>query len=76
MSEKNRQIASPGSIRAICKAWLMENGYDGICRQEMECGCSVHDLMPCDSPGMTGCVPAHKELQADGDWLMVSGKRK
>ena len=23
-----------------------------------------------------GGVPAHKELQADGDWLMVSGKAK
>jgi len=30
--------------------------------------------MPCDSPGLNTCVPAHKELQDDGDWLMFPGK--
>jgi hypothetical protein len=66
--------ASPCSIPAICAAWLTENGYDGLCDPTMECGCSVIDLMPCDSPGLNTCVPAHKELQDDGDWLMFPGK--
>jgi len=65
---------SPCSIPAICAAWLTENGYDGLCDPTMECGCSVIDLMPCDSPGLNTCVPAHKELQDDGDWLMFPGK--
>ena len=66
--------ASPCSIPAICAAWLTANGYDGLCDPGVECGCSVLDLMPCESPGLNTCVPAHKELQDDGDWLMFPGK--
>ena len=66
--------ASPCSIPAICAAWLTANGYDGLCDLDIECGCSVIDLMPCDSPGLNTCVPAHKELQDNGDWLMFPGK--
>jgi len=66
--------ASPCSIPAICAAWLTANGYDGLCDPDIECGCSVIDLMPCNSPGLNTCVPAHKELQDDGDWLMFPGK--
>ena len=66
--------ASPCSIPAICAAWLIENGYDGLCDPTMECGCSVIDLMPCDRPSLNECVPAHKELQDDGDWLMFPGR--
>ena len=65
---------SPCSIPAICSAWLTANGYDGLCDPGVECGCSVLDLMPCESPGLNTCVPAHKELQDDGDWLMFPGK--
>ena len=65
---------SPCSIPAICAAWLTANGYDGLCDPGVECGCSVLDLMPCESPGLNTCVPAHKELQDDGDWLMCPGK--
>ena len=65
---------SPTTIPAICAAWLKENGFDGLCDPEMECGCSVLDLMPCSTPGLNTCVPAHKELQDDGDWLMFPGK--
>jgi hypothetical protein len=62
------------SIPAICAAWLVENGYDGLCDPDAGCrGCSVIDLMPCRSPGINTCVPAHKELQDDGDWLMFPG---
>ena len=62
------------SINAICAAWLRENGYDGLCDAEMECGCSIVDLMPCELPGFDRRVAAHKELQNDGDWLMFPGK--
>ena len=65
---------SPCSIPAICAAWLTSNGYDGLCDPDIECGCSIIDLMPCHSPGLNTCVPAHKELQDDGDWLMFPGR--
>ncbi len=64
----------PKTIPAICAAWLKEHGYDGLCDEAIECGCRVDDLMPCDSPGMTTCVPAHEEIQDDGGWLMRPGK--
>ena len=53
------------TIPAICTAWLKANGYDGLCDPEMACGCSVLDLMPCATPRLNACVPAHKELQDD-----------
>src|SRR4030067_2832031 len=62
------------SINTICAAWLKENGYDGLCHPVIECGCSILDFMPCESPGFNTCVAAHKELQNDGDWLMFPGK--
>jgi len=62
------------TIPAICAAWLTANGYDGLCDPGVECGCGVLDLMPCATPGLNTCVPAHKELQDDGDWLMFPGK--
>ena len=67
-------VASDCTIPAMCAAWLKDNGYDGLCDPEMECGCSVIDLMPCDMPGLNTCVPAHKEMQNDGDWIMLPGK--
>jgi hypothetical protein len=72
--DQGEASAIPCFIPAICAAWLTANGYDGLCNTDIECGCSVIDLMPCDSPGMNSCVPAHKELQDDGDWLMFPGK--
>jgi len=64
------------SVCTICLDWLKENGYDGLCNPDIECGCSVLDLMPCKYPDLKKCVPAHKELQDDGDWLMFPGKLK
>jgi len=64
----------PDSIIKITAKWLEKNGYDGLCDPDIECGCQNCDLMPCDSPGLMTCRPAHKEMQDDGDWLMFPGK--
>ena len=63
-------------IREIVVSWLEQNGYDGLCNPDVECGCPNKDIMPCDTPDLRECVPAHGELQADGDWLMFPGKVK
>ena len=68
--------ANPCSIIGICEAWLTANGYDGLCDPVMECGCGVDDLMPCRSPGLTTCVPAYRELQSDGSWLMFPNRQE
>lgn len=73
MEETNEPVDI--SVRTIVSSWLKDNGYDGLCFPDMECGCPVHDLMPCDCPDHALCVAAHKELQDDGDWLMFPGKK-
>ena len=47
----------PVTVKDIIISYLKSNGYDGLCN--VECGCGVDDLFPCDRPE-EGCVPAHK----------------
>lgn len=64
------------TICEIVEAWLVANGYDGLCDYEEECGCGINDLMPCGDPGMC-CEAAHKEKTPEGsefDELFVPGK--
>lgn len=65
---------NPSTIPAICAAWLKANGFDGLCDPDIECGCSVPDLMPCEMPHLRLCVPAHKVAHPDGGWMMFPGK--
>lgn len=44
-------------VRDIVRAYLLENGYDGL-YSDCECGCSVYDLMPCCETSPT-CEPAY-----------------
>jgi len=36
------------TVRDIVAAYLVANGYDGLC--VYGCGCTIDDLMPCDCP--------------------------
>jgi len=61
----------------IVKAWLKDNGYDGLCHPDSECGCHIDDLMPC-SPGLF-CEAGHqtKAPKMSGyDFWIVPGKRE
>ena len=48
------------TLREVITAWLVEHGREGLCNSELECGCWVGDLMPCDEPGFNDCVVAAK----------------
>ena len=60
----------------IIKAWLKDNGYDGLCNPDLECGCTVEDFRPCvDDP--SDCQPAYSvpaEPGAGVDSWMVTTK--
>lgn len=32
----------------IIKQYLIDNGFDGLCNDELDCGCELADLEPCD----------------------------
>ena len=40
----------------IVKQYLIQNGYDGLCEEEEECGCKLDNLFPCsnDSSALKG----------------------
>lgn len=35
--------------KEMIKEWLLNNGYQGLCNKDGECGCSIDDLIPCMS---------------------------
>ena len=34
-------------VREIVAAWLKEHNFDGLCKTENGCGCTLDDLIPC-----------------------------
>lgn len=54
------------TMKQILHNWLLENKYDGLCNQEIECGCKCSDFMPCDTP-LPDCVPAYLSKKGDGE---------
>ena len=47
---------NPPSIEQIVEDWLRQNGFDGLACPELECGCRLGDLMPCEYPELRECV--------------------
>ncbi len=55
------------NIKEIVSAWLLQNDCDGLCNPEIECGCGLDNLMPCEFPDEKHCVPA---VERDGAFVM------
>ena len=47
------------NCKEIIKNYLKDNGYDGLCHVETECGCGLDNLAPC-GVWMWLCEPAYK----------------
>jgi hypothetical protein len=47
------------NVREIIQSWLKDNGYDGLCNPDMECGCGLGDDFPCEFV-TCDCEPAVK----------------
>lgn len=43
------------NIRNIVKNWLIDNDYDGLSNLDLECGCTLDDLMPCEICDQFNC---------------------
>ena len=50
-------------VRQILAEALRAQGYDGLCNSDMECGCVLDDLAPCDGDPWL-CVPGYLDREA------------
>jgi hypothetical protein len=48
------------TIRDIVAAWLARHGFNGLVNADAGCGCDLDDLMACDAPHETHCLPAYR----------------
>lgn len=74
MSDEPKQ---PTDVESIFRAWLKEYGYDGLCNQDIECGCGLDDFAPCLGDAMGGgipsdCLPAYLREVTPGEWLYMT----
>lgn len=62
----------------ILRNWLEENGYDGLCLPDEECGCSLENFMPCGEPSPR-CEAGHCVKAPEGsgvDYFIYPGKKE
>ena len=53
------------TVRTIVESYLRDNGFDGLCYHEIECGCGMDDLAPCGGV-LENCRPAYQIPLPDG----------
>ncbi|NCC28228.1 MAG: hypothetical protein EOM22_08810 [Gammaproteobacteria bacterium] len=58
------------TLSDIIKAAIREAGGDGLCYDDIECGCGVDDLAPCGSPDINRCEIAIMQTIDGDDWYM------
>jgi len=64
------------TVKEIVAEYLKQNGFDGLCHSETECGCELADLAPCDcfwpecKPGYKRPPRADLEEDTDAEWVI------
>jgi len=62
------------NVRTIMAEWLREHGYDGLWNDDVDCGCKVDDLMPCEgfysTDNCPNCQPGYlqQDEEAEMGW--------
>jgi hypothetical protein len=64
------------TIRELLMEALRENDFDGLCNPDMECGCLISALFPCENPDWEECAGGFKHVRDDGDWIIVTNKEE
>ena len=54
-------------VRTLVENYISQTSYDGLCSDDMECGCMPPDLFPCDGPFDT-CLLGHKIEDPTGEY--------
>jgi len=52
------------TVIEILKKHLVDNGFDGLVRDDYECGCGIDDLQPCGDD-FSKCMPAFRDPKTD-----------
>lgn len=63
------------TLMEILATFLKDNGYDGLCNPQAECGCSIDDLFPCGEYQHGDCIVAYlgcAEDDPEEDWFYLS----
>jgi len=55
----NKHIRKKINVKTILSEYLKQHGYDGLYNADLECGCVIDDLIPCDF-NFSECEPAYK----------------
>lgn len=48
------------TVIEIIKQHLIDNGFDGLYNDELDCGCEINDLEPCDVL-QSNCTAGYKQ---------------
>ena len=51
------------NLRELIHEKLLSIGAEGLCNPDLECGCSIDDLMPCGEPDLENCVAARRSFE-------------
>lgn len=64
------------TLRELIQEWLeARSDYNGLSNPDIECGCTIEDLMPCDEPELDSCVCGHIVKLPSGSFKVVPGKK-
>jgi hypothetical protein len=61
------------NVKEIVEQYLKNNGYDGLCLPEQECGCHIGNLFACGSD-FSPCQPGHRAVNDAGEIVIIPGK--